>query len=381
MKNWKIGIVKDTSKPMLGLHGLHNAFQGLPGTEIVALVDSNSEELKLKMECVRAKRHYLNLEAMLEHESPDIVILCSRHPCDHLPQIKLAAKYGCHIYCEKPLTVELSEFNQIAELVKEYKIKLCMAHPMRYDLGFLTMKRMLEDGEIGKPLCISGSGKCDHRGGGEDLMVLGTHILDYQSFVFGEPKYVMAEVKKNGHFIKPGELEQTVEPIGPAAGDEIFAGFGFANGARGTFRSCRGLYDPEYGITHMGVTITGTNGALSMRFCDGPSPEPRLLISRQPGPHEEYARFEEVELTETRHIPGSEAPDYSLYGNLGRIFPWANRFAAWDLMQAIEEDRLPVSNIYNAGTTLEMIYGIYSSSLRGRRINFPLHDIAHPLKA
>jgi predicted dehydrogenase len=381
MKTWKIGIVKDTSKAMLGLHGLHNAFQGLPNTEVVALVDSNSEKLELKMECVGAKRHYFSLKTMLEQEKPDIVILCSRHPYDHLPQIKLVAEHKCHIYCEKPLTVELSEFNQIARLVEKHKIKLCMAHPMRYDLGFLTMKKILEDGKIGKPLCISGSGKCDHRGGGEDLMVLGTHILDYQNFIFGKPQYVMAEVKKDGHFIKSGELELTVEPIGPTAGDEIFAGFGFAEGVRGTFRSCRDLYDPKYGITHMGVTITGSKGVLSMRFCDGPSPKPRLLISRQPGLHEEYARFEEVVLTETRHIPGAEAPDYSLYGNLGRIFPWANRFAAWDLMQSIEQDRLPISNIYNAGITLEMIYGIYTSSLSGKRINFPLHDIAHPLKS
>lgn len=38
MKDWKIAIIKDSSKPMLGLHGLHTAFRGLPNVTVVALV-------------------------------------------------------------------------------------------------------------------------------------------------------------------------------------------------------------------------------------------------------------------------------------------------------------------------------------------------------
>ena len=52
-----------------------------------------------------------------------------------------------------------------------------------------------------------------------------------------------------------------------------------------------------------------------------------------------------------------------------QFFIGANHFAAWDLIRAIEEDRLPVSNIYNARKTLEMIYGIYASHLKaGARV-------------
>ena len=48
-------------------------------------------------------------------------------------------------------------------------------------------------------------------------------------------------------------------------------------------------------------------------------------------------------------------------------------------MQAIEHDRLPESNQHNARLALEMIYGIYASSLSGRRVAFPLSDRRHPL--
>ena len=142
-KKWKIGIVKDRAKPMLGLHGHHTAFCGLPGVEIAALMDSNTEDIDKIMSLTGAKRHYLNYLEMFDQEGLDIVVLCSRHPYDHFPQIKAAAERGIHVYCEKPMTVNLQEADQIVELSEKRRIKICMAHPARYGLSFRTMKNMV----------------------------------------------------------------------------------------------------------------------------------------------------------------------------------------------------------------------------------------------
>jgi len=321
---------------------------------------------------------------MLDRDSPDIVVLCSRHPHDHFDQIKAVAEKGIHLYCEKPISASLLEADEIVEIAEKHQIKICMAHPARYGLAFRTMKKMVQAGEIGKSLTIHGRGKNDHRGGGEDLMVLGTHILDLQTFFFGAPEYVFADVTADGHPIAKTDRTETVEPIGPAAGDEVFACFRFPGGVRGIFESKRGLLDRQSGIIHMGITVIGTTGALSMRFCDGGMPEAKLRISRRPGPPEDDSCFEEVPLTEKCVIPEAEPLDYSLSGR-GDIpgatwFQEANRFAVWDLMRAIEEDRQPVSNIYNARLILEMIYGIYASQLSGGVIHFPLSNRNHPLE-
>ncbi|OGV49801.1 MAG: hypothetical protein A2017_00935 [Lentisphaerae bacterium GWF2_44_16] len=381
-KIWKIGIIKDRAVPMLGLHGHQVAFRGLPGVEIAALADSNTENLDEIISLIGAKRHYLNHTEMLDKEKPDIVVLCSRHPHDHLPQIKAAAERGIHVYCEKPMTVNLREADQIVEISEKHNIKICVAHPARYDLGFRTMKKMIEMGEIGSPLTIYGRGKNDHRGGGEDLLVLGTHILDLQTFFFGAPDYVMADMTANGRPVVKTDSTKTVEPIGPTAADEIFACFRFPEGVRGIFESRRGLFERSNGIIHMGITVAGTKGALSLRFCDI-KPEDKLRISRRPGPLEDNSAYEEVPLTEERRISGAEALDYSLCGKKDicgtKWFLEANRFAAWDLICAIEEDREPVSNAHNARLALEMIYGIYASHLSRGIVNFPLTDRTHPL--
>jgi len=377
-RTWKVAVVKDTAKPMLGLHGLHAAFRGLPRVEVVAHVDSNAANLDEKLSCTQAKRHYLTCDEMLERESPDIVVLTSRHPADHFPHIWAAAERGVHVYCEKPMTADLKEADEIVALVERSGIKLCVAHPSRYGAGILTMKRMLERGDIGTPIAIHGRGKNDHRGGGEDLIVLGTHILDVQTFFLGAPDYVMAEVLTGGRPIRATDRQETVEPVGPAAGDEIFASFHFGNGVRGLFESKRSYRDPRDGVIHMGTTVIGTEGALSLRFSDIPRTDAPLMIGRQPGPLEAGTAFEPVPLQEDRVIPGAEPLDASLFPA-----PWfgeANRWAAMDLMQAIEEDRQPVSNASNARLALEMIYGIYRSSLSRAVVEFPLADRRHPLQ-
>ncbi|MEW6356506.1 MAG: Gfo/Idh/MocA family oxidoreductase [Planctomycetota bacterium] len=384
-KIWKIGVVKDTSKPMLGLHALHTAFRGLPNVEVVGHVDSNTEDIEQKMGFTQAKRHYATLRDMLDKESLDIVVLCSRHPYDHLEQIRAAAEKGCHIYCEKPISALLQEADEIVEIAEKNCIKICMAHPSRYDLGFLTMKKMVEAGEIGDPVTAYGRGKNDHRGGGEDLIVLGTHILDIQTFFFGTPEYVFADVTANGRPITKDDVNaETVEPIGPAAGDEVFAYFRFPGSVRGIFESKRGLRDKTSPAAHMGITVIGTNGALSIRFEDASDrPLRPLRISRTPGPPEDESHFEIAPLTEYRTIPDAEPLNYSLCGQRdiprAPFFLESNRFAVWDLMRAIAENRQPVSNIYNARLALEMIHGIYASHLARSIVNFPLIDRTHPL--
>ena len=382
-KTWRIAILKDTSKPMLGLHALHVAFRGLPDVEVVAHVDANPADIREKMACTQARRHYLDYDEMLDRERPDIVVLCSRHPGDHLAQIRAAAARGCHVYCEKPLAADLREADEITAAAEHHGIKICVAHPARYDLAFLTMKRLIGSGAIGTPLTAWGRGKCDHRGGGEDLMVLGTHILDLQTFFFGPPESVLADVTSKGRpLVKSDREEKTVEPVGPAAGDDLFACFRFATGVRGIFQSRRGLPGPSQGVVQMGLTVAGTAGAVSMGFNDAAAPVCRLRLSSSAQPPETGAGFEEVPLVEDRVIPGAAPVDYALRGPdipEARFFLEANRFAVRDLMEAIAEDRQPVSNARSAGLVQEMIQGIYASALRGERMVFPLADRTHPL--
>jgi len=372
-KQWKVAIVMDTTNPKARGHGLHLAYRGLPNVEVVAHVDGNTNDVEKKLVMTHAKRFYPSVETMLEKETPDIVVLDSRLPGDHLVPIRQVSAKGCHIYCEKPLTAFLHEADEIVKIAEEKKIKIAMAHPCRNALGFVTMKRLVDSGKIGTPLTIHGWGKCDHRGGGEDLMVLGTHILDLMLFFFGQPQRITSDIRNEGRPALTTELTKTVEPIGPAIGDEIYAVFRFPNAVQGTFESRRGLYT---GATHrMGICVTGSKGMLTLRFPEGQTESP-LRFSNAPCAPDGETFHEVIELKEDRVISGAEPMESSIPGP---IYVKAGRFAFWDLMQSIIEDRQPITNVYDARMVAEMIYGVYASHLAGRPVDFPLTDRSHPL--
>ncbi len=378
-KTWKVAIHMDTSVPTLGLHGLHAAFHGLPGVEIAALFDRNPDKVEQRMARTKARRHYRDYGEMLEKESPDIVVLTSRLPNLHLEQIRTAAEHGCHLYCEKPLSADLEEADEVLRLAEAHRIKIAMAHPCRNGLGFVTMKSLIAAGKIGVPLTVQGWGKSDHRGGGEDMMTLGTHIFDLMVHFFGAPERVTAEVRSEGRPFAGPHLSKTVEDVGPAAGDEIFATFRFKDQVRGIFESRRGLYDSK--TNRFGLSVIGSEGMLSCRFSDADREPQPLRFHNAPCAPAHASVAEEIPLVEKRVIEGAEPIVFGEPGSpAGPIFLEAGRHAAWDLIRAIEEDREPIANIREARVALEMIYGVYASHLAGTGIDLPLEDRRHPLR-
>lgn len=368
-RTWKIAIVHDTSRPGLGGHDTHLAFRGLPGVEVVGLADSNPKHLDERLAAVRAERHYNDFVEMFDREKPDIALLASRLPAEHFAPIKAAAERGIHVLCEKPMTNDLEEADEIIRLAERYNVKIAVALLARYAPVFRTMKQMIAAGAIGTPLTFYGRGKEDDRGGGEDMVVLGTHILDIGCFLFGNPESVFAEVTVGGRPLRRSDRSATREPLGAVAGDNVFALLRFPGGVRGVFESRRGLFRQQ---VRMGVTVAGSGGTLSVRYDN----DRKLRLSRSPFPPEDEAAFEEVPLIEPQAIPGADPIDFGYL----EYFTENNRLAAWDLMAAIEDDRPPLANACNARTVLEIINGVYASQLSGRVISLPLRDRRHPLE-
>ena len=130
----------------------------------------------------------------------------------------------------------------------------------------------------------------------------------------------------------------------------------------------------------MGICVTGSKGMLSFRFADSQREPQPLRFSNAPCAPANESVVETIELKEERVIPGAAPLDYSLWGGGGPIFMEAGRFAFWDLMQAIQANRQPVTNIDDARAALEMIYGVYASHLAKSPIDFPLTERRHPLE-
>ena len=378
----KVCISYETGGGRFGGHYTHYSFTGLPGVEIAALADSNPEA-EHSFRLTGAKRLYSSFLAMMEQEKPDIVVLCSRLPKEHYEQIKYALNRGCHVLCEKPLAETPVQADELIALSKKTRRLVQMEHPARFAPTFRKMRQMIEAGEIGKILTCYMRGKEDPRGGGEDMLVLGTHVLDAASWLFGMPEKVFSEIRWQGKPLTPHDTLKTAEPCGPCGGDEIFSYYRFRNGVNGIFESRRllkGGPSGQGGPERLGITVCGSTGILTIRYSDR-----NLRICRDfPVPMEDRSEFQIVPLEEEPEIPGSIPLDYEKLGLQRnschhRYYVENNRRAAWNLLQSIEGKETLTAGIDSALISLEMIVGAYQSALTQKPVAFPLQDRRHPL--
>jgi predicted dehydrogenase len=95
-------------------------------------------------------------EQVLKDGSIDAVVLATPH-ATHAEQIAAAAKAGKHVFVEKPLGLARDECERAVAACAERKVTLAVGYNWRFQPALREVKRMLEDGRLGKLLHIEGN--------------------------------------------------------------------------------------------------------------------------------------------------------------------------------------------------------------------------------
>jgi predicted dehydrogenase len=241
---------------------------------------------------------------------------------------------------------------------------MAIAHQSRYSPKLPVVGEMIRSGKIGRVLEFRCRGKEDSRGGGEDLWVLGTHVLDLVHHLGGEPKWCFGTVYQGGRPIRPGDVKPGNEGIGPLAGDSVHAMFGLADGTPAYFDSGRNAAAEP---TRFGLQIFGSTGVIEMET--GYLPAVHYLPDPSWSPGRTGATWIAVSSA------GVGQPEPLKDGGL----PAGNVLAVTALIAAIEEDRQPVANMYEARTATEMIVAVFESQRLGGPVTLPLKNRENPL--
>src|SRR5262249_31103999 len=145
------------------------------------------------------------------------------------------ARAGAHVFLEKPMARTLAEADEMVRECEEHHVKLAIASQTRHGPRLQRVRELIAEGRLGDLLELRGRGKEDSRGGGEDLRVLGFHIMDLMRFLAGNPRWCQATVLKGGKPAGRADVREGSEGMGPTAGDRISAAYGFDQGVMGYF--------------------------------------------------------------------------------------------------------------------------------------------------
>jgi len=95
-------------------------------------------------------------ETLLRDKSVEAVVLATPHSA-HAEHIAAAAKVGKHVFVEKPLGLSRADSERAVAACAEHKVTLAVGYNWRFQPALREVKRMLQDGRLGKLLHIEGN--------------------------------------------------------------------------------------------------------------------------------------------------------------------------------------------------------------------------------
>ncbi|NQU24877.1 MAG: Gfo/Idh/MocA family oxidoreductase [Candidatus Nealsonbacteria bacterium] len=364
-RKYRVGVIGHTGRGNYG-HGMDRVWLDVPGAQIVGVADADPKGLAAAVKRLGGPKGFADYRRMLDETKPELVTICPRWLDQHRDMVVAAAERGVRgIYQEKPMSRTLAEADEMIAACEKHNVKAAMAHQTRYSQKLPVIREMIRSGRLGRILEFRARGKDDHRGGGEDLWVLGTHVLNLMTHFAGDPKTCYGTVWQDGRPIRADDVKPGPEGIGPLAGDEVHATYRFAGKVSGTFDSIR---NGRGDSTRFGLRIFGSEGVLHL-YETGHLPSVHFLADSSWSPGRTGKRWVAVSSA------GPDKPEplrnEGLHGG--------NVLAVRDLIAAVEEDRQPMSSIYEARTATEMIVAVFESQRTGGPVEFPLQNRENPL--
>jgi len=198
-------MIKPTKIGIISFEHMHavsytSALLKMPGIELAGIADSNNSRGKEMAERF-STAYYCDYKELLDTDI-DGVIICTCNML-HASVTVDAAKAGKHILVEKPFAVSYEDAGIMLDACKENNVRIMTAFPLRFNQAVINAKKAVENGEIGRILCITGinHGKMPsgwfldkNLAGGGAVMDHTVHVADLMRwFIISEAKTVYAE--------------------------------------------------------------------------------------------------------------------------------------------------------------------------------------------
>lgn len=188
----------------LGGRSFHAPFIAThPGFELVSVVERTSNLSQERFPDAQVVRSF---EDMLTNASLDLLVITTPN-ATHFPFALQALEAGKHVVVDKPITITSAEAKELMKKAEETGKVLSVYQNRRYTSDFKTIRKILRQDLLGpvheyeaqynryRLETRAGWKESDEAGGGI-LYDLGPHIIDQALVLFGLPRFITADIRK-----------------------------------------------------------------------------------------------------------------------------------------------------------------------------------------
>jgi len=292
-----------------------------------------------------------DLAALLARRDVEVVCVCV--PSGLHAQIAVqAAKAGKHLVVEKPIDVSLDAADRLIDAARVAGVALTVISQHRFDPGLVELKRLLDDGALGRLVLAEASTKWYRTQGyydsaawrgtwamdGGSLMNQGVHYVDLLRWCMGPAAEVSAVCSTQAHQI---EVEDTALAV-----------VRFASGAVGTILSSTAAFPgfpQRLEITGTAGTVTVEDGRIVRRAL---AADPARESPERPGTSESPA-----------------APAAAAAADPAAVDVASHAAQLADLLGAVDTGHEPAVTGESGRAALEIVLAVYESSRTGRPVS------------
>lgn len=160
--------------------------QRIEGCEIVGVCDRELLMAKQLYERFPVKQYFNDVERMIHEARPDVVHIVTS-PESHYSLARLCLEQRCHIYVEKPFTINAKEAQELISLAGQKGVKLTVGHNYQFSHASRRLRSLVDSGYLGG---------------------LPVHMESYYCYDLGDPSYARALLGDKNHWVRrlPGRL-------------------------------------------------------------------------------------------------------------------------------------------------------------------------------
>jgi predicted dehydrogenase len=228
MKRVRVGLVG--SRFVSTIHA--EALKRVPEAELFAVTSPTGDNAEKFARRHGVRHHFRDYRKMLEAEELDLVVLGCPNDL-HCEYTELAAAAGKHIVCEKPFCLNLAEADRMIGACKKARVKLMYAEELCFTPKYVRLKRLLDEGALGRPYLVKQCEKHDgphagwfwdvERSGGGVTMDMGCHAFEFFRWLLASPdrsaslhrqvgESSTSEVQTQSHETQLGEIVPLKRP-------------------------------------------------------------------------------------------------------------------------------------------------------------------------
>lgn len=121
----------------------------IPGCEIIWVCDREPLMARQLYERFPIKQHGSDLAGLLREAKPDVVHITTP-PTSHYDLAALCLNAGCHVYVEKPFTLDEDDARKLLTLANTRQLKITAGHDDQFSHAARRMRSLVQQGYLGE---------------------------------------------------------------------------------------------------------------------------------------------------------------------------------------------------------------------------------------